>query len=71
MPARAAASIRGPETELMTELRKTGTHRVIRECMPLLGDKERVCQSIVPEGSAQGSIALELRDSGGMQRHKA
>ena len=57
MQARAASSLGGPQTKLLTELRKTGTEGVIGQRVPLLRDKEHVCQGVIAEGGAQRAIA--------------
>ena len=61
MQTGAAASLRRFEPQLTTELRKTGAHHVIGECVPLLRDKERVRQGVVAEGGAQDGVATDLR----------
>src|SRR6266705_3784738 len=71
MQGRAASSLGGPQTKLPAELGKTGADGVIGQCVPLLRDKEHVCQGVIAEGGAQHTIALELGRRGRMQGDQA
>src|SRR6267154_2977744 len=71
MQGRTAASLGGPQTKLPAELGKTGANGVIGQRVPLLRDKEHVCQSVITENGAQRAIALELGRCGWMQGDQA